>query len=306
MNNSCLTAEKIEAYLNSANNSDIRKEIDKHLVQCIACRTIMAAAKLGQPKTFVQAINETDNLLSSKKPSVIENGQIWRLNRDEKADKNPTVIITNNFQDNLDAVIAYINPKSEFISKDDVVVKADESPIGIDFLAECWNQKSIKYDQLESYIGEVSPTALAKVKEALKNSVSAANALVEEFRAHQIEIYSKLGKTITESSKLEIICDELFGANEVLAMAAATFPVDKLKKLLQAKDKNYSIRQYIGKPYFTIYRKDNTPFRLTISSESQGDITRNSDENGQLFLDIDPHLDRKSFKGITIETINDQ
>lgn len=327
MNKNCLTAERIETYLNSAKNSVIRSEIDAHLTECPVCKSIMEAAKLGQPKTLVKSIHEVNNLLSQEKPSSIKAGQIWRLKYNAETDKRVIAVITESGKKTINVVLAYLNPISEFIDVKDAVVKSNESPLDIEFLAECWNQKQITLKELDNYIGEVSPKAFSRIEKAIME-VQKANPVVETFRNRQIDKFKGIGELISITSNIkesEIVIQKAAGvikksfnffeitvedfletiaANEINALAAGTFPIENLKKLLQSKDKSFTLRQIKGMPDISISRKDKKNFNLVITPKKGKKFTCNS-VNGQVLLEDGFPFDMNNFKNLSITLVDE-
>lgn len=294
MNKKCLTAELIETYLNSAKGSAIRKELDTHIAKCPACKAIMAAAKLGQPKNLGKAISEVNELLTNKKPVTIKAGQIWRLQYDKTSKKNAVAVVTSiEDKDVSNIVIAYLNPESEFIANGDAVVKADETPIKIDFLAECWDERQVNNDTLQNYMGEVGANAFSRIKKALSANNQKIEAEVEVFRKSQIAKNKGIGISTWVKANADgiiIFCKELFKANkakanEVLAMAAASFPTEELKKIIQAQTKEYVLSTVKGKSRVAIVRKDGEPFSMTVTISKGKEKHFDSDHNGQIIFE---------------------
>ncbi|HEY9069185.1 MAG TPA: hypothetical protein VIV61_02955 [Candidatus Ozemobacteraceae bacterium] len=188
----CLNGASLDAYFEALQSGRPTSEIDAHLVGCRRCAFLVKQASKPTPAGLAKRAEEVGRLLRTKRPEAIEPGQLWRLREQINSGRYPVGIVTRGPEMSIDPenpdirmAMANLDATENDRNDDDIVVEAAESPLGLRYLVEHWNERPVPVDELETFLGRLAPAAWKRLAAALNDLGDERVDLTEAVRAYR-------------------------------------------------------------------------------------------------------------------------
>ena len=174
MNNCDSFTEQLVDYISKKQKDssiEIPTALKEHVEKCKSCKNLIESPK--KAKLFLKAYSSMAKLAEathiSSKPDKPQKGQIWQLckkicvpsekeGRFKEIEKIEYAIILEDSLNNskFAAIPLYLNYRMSEITKDDMLLKPEDSSLYLPLLAECWNSILIEASSLSKYFGSIS------------------------------------------------------------------------------------------------------------------------------------------------------
>ncbi len=150
---------------------EIPTGLKEHVVKCENCKNLIENPK--KAKLFLKAYSSMAKLAGAtqvpSKPDKPQKGQIWQVcqkisvpsekeGRFKEIEKIEYAIILEDGLNNgkFAAIPLYLNYRMSEITKDDLLLKPEDTSIYLPLLAECWNSILVEASSLSKYLGCIS------------------------------------------------------------------------------------------------------------------------------------------------------
>ncbi|HNW36302.1 MAG TPA: hypothetical protein PKM25_15290, partial [Candidatus Ozemobacteraceae bacterium] len=188
----CLNGASLEAYIETLQRGRPNPEIDAHLAICRRCALLVKHAARPMPAGLAKRAEQVGRLLGTKRPDAIEPGQIWRLREQVNTGRYPIGVITRGPAMSVDRehpdvriAMASLDAREDEVGDDDIVVENKESPLGLRYLVEHWNERPVPADELDIFLGHLEPAAWKRLVAALNDLGEEREDLTEAVRAYR-------------------------------------------------------------------------------------------------------------------------
>ena len=145
--------------------------LKEHVEKCESCKNLIENPK--KAKLFLNAYSSMAKLAEAtkipSKPDKPQKGQIWQLcqkisvpsekeGRFKEIEKIEYAIILEDGLNNgkFAAIPLYLNYRMSEITKNDMLLKPEDTSIYLPLLAECWNSILVEASSLSKYFGSIS------------------------------------------------------------------------------------------------------------------------------------------------------
>ena len=182
MNNCDFFTEQLIDFIsrNQADSSiEIPSELKEHIKNCDNCRELVENRK--KAKLFLKAYSSMKKLANATKIEPycgkVQAGQVWQIcqkisipsekeGRFKEIEKIEYAIILEDSLDNgkFAAIPLYLNYRMSEVSKDDMLLKPEDTSLYLPLLAECWNSIYLPESSLCKYFGCISETNFSSLK----------------------------------------------------------------------------------------------------------------------------------------------
>ncbi len=150
---------------------EIPTALKEHVEKCESCKNLIENPK--KAKLFLKAYSSMVKIAEAtqipSKPDKPQKGQIWQLcqkisvpsekeGRFKEIEKiEYAIILEDGFNNGKFAAIPlYLNYRMSEISKDDMLLKPEDTSLYLPLLAECWNSILVEASSLSKYFGCIS------------------------------------------------------------------------------------------------------------------------------------------------------
>ncbi|HOY66178.1 MAG TPA: hypothetical protein PLP29_04765 [Candidatus Ozemobacteraceae bacterium] len=170
----CLNGASLEAHIESLRFGRPDPKIEAHLATCRRCALLVEHAARPMPAGLAARAEQIGRLLRTKRPETIEPGQIWRLREQIQSEhyfigvvtRGPEMSIDPNHPD-VRMAMASLDANESDVQVGDIVVEHDESPLGLRYLIEHWNERPVPAAELEICLGRLAEAAWKRLEAAL-------------------------------------------------------------------------------------------------------------------------------------------
>ena len=174
MNNCDSFTEQLVDYISNKQKDssiEIPTALKEHVEKCESCKNLIENPK--KAKLFLKAYSSMGKLAEAtqipSKPDKPQKGQIWQIcqkisvpsekeGRFKEIEKIEYAIILEDDLNNgkFAAIPLYLNYRMSEITKDDLLLKPEDTSIYLPLLAECWNSILVEASSLSKYFGTIS------------------------------------------------------------------------------------------------------------------------------------------------------
>ena len=174
MNNCDSYTKQLADYISNKqkdSSTEIPAALKEHVEKCESCKNLIENPK--KAKLFLKAYSSMVKLAEAtqipSKPDKPQKGQIWQLcqkisvpsekeGRFKEIEKIEYAIILEDDLNNgkFAAIPLYLNYRMSEISKDDMLLKPEDTSLYLPLLAECWNSILVEPSSLSKYFGSIS------------------------------------------------------------------------------------------------------------------------------------------------------
>ncbi|HQG27925.1 MAG TPA: hypothetical protein PLY73_05160 [Candidatus Ozemobacteraceae bacterium] len=177
----CPSLSEILAFANLPPDRCHDSPVARHLETCPRCHSLATAPLRPDPK-IDQALDEAHRLLGTPRPATPEFGQIYQVG--DGTMPHGLAVVTLDAAHAVDEghpdvrvspiTIEPVDPS--FLGPDDILATPEESPLGLPFVIEFWNDRPIEQDQLGVFVGRIHPALAERLRDALNGRISTTAA----------------------------------------------------------------------------------------------------------------------------------